>query len=43
MGFEDFLGPPGEEGAMPAKDIRTAIRLLFSPGSQEKQPDLSAG
>jgi hypothetical protein len=32
MGFEDFLGPPGEEGAMPAKDIRTAIRLLFSPG-----------
>jgi DNA repair protein RadA/Sms len=42
MGFADFLGPPGEEGAMPAKDIKAAIRLLFSSGPA-KQPDLSAG
>jgi DNA repair protein RadA/Sms len=36
MGFADFLGPPGEEEAMPAKDIRTAVRLLFSPGPAEQ-------
>jgi hypothetical protein len=41
MGFNDFLGPPGEEGLMPAKDIKTAIRLLFSPGP-EKQGELPA-
>jgi DNA repair protein RadA/Sms len=41
MGFTDFLGPPGEEGAMPAENIRAAIGLLFSPGPA-KQPELSA-
>jgi DNA repair protein RadA/Sms len=46
MGFASFLGPPGEEEAMPAKDIRTAIRLLFSSdaaGCRAEQPGLSGG
>jgi DNA repair protein RadA/Sms len=39
MGFADFLGPPGEEGLMPAKNIKAAVALLFSP-PRGKQPEL---
>ncbi|MDR0998227.1 MAG: DNA repair protein RadA [Treponema sp.] len=42
MGFASFLGPPGEEGLMPAKNIKAAIALLFS-SPQGKKPQLSAG
>jgi predicted ATP-dependent serine protease len=41
IGFTDFLAPPGEEGALAAKDIKTAIRLLFS-AEPAQQPESSA-